>query len=259
MNKIRTLIVDDEALARRRIRKLLAARSGIEIAAECSNGKEAVSAIEALQPELVFLDIQMPEFGGLEVVERLDMKNPPVIVFVTAHDHFAIKAFEVNAVDYILKPFDDERFYHALDRACSIIEQKESGAWTKKVMHMLAGLQAPASKNHYPDRIVIKSSGRIHFAPVDTIDWIEAAGKYLDIHAGKDVHRIREGMNELETRLDPEKFARIHRSYIVRIARIREMQSWHKGEYVVILSDGTKLVTGRGYRDNLNALLNRTA
>lgn len=256
MAKIKTLIVDDEALARRRIKKLLTTRSGIEITAECNNGRDAIAAIEQLQPDLVFLDIQMPEIGGFEVIERLDVKNLPVVVFVTAHDSYAVKAFDVNAVDYILKPFDDERFYHALDRACAMIEQKETGAWAKRVFNMLSGMQTSPASN-YLDRIVIKSSGRIHFASTDTIDWIEASGKYLDIHAGKDVHRIREAMNDLEAKLDPKKFLRIHRSYIIHIGRIREMQTWHKGEYVVILNNDTKLVTGRGYRDNVNALLNR--
>jgi two-component system LytT family response regulator len=226
--------------------------------AECNNGKDAIAAIQQLQPDLVFLDIQMPEIGGFEVIERLDVKNFPVIVFVTAHDSYAIRAFDVNAVDYILKPFDDERFYHALERACAMIEQKETGAWAKRVFNMLNGMQSSVPSAHtYLDRIVIRSSGRIHFAPTEAIDWIEASGKYLDIHAGKDVHRIREAMNELEAKLDPKKFLRIHRSYIVNIARIREMQTWHKGEYVVILNNDTKLVTGRGYRDNVNALLNR--
>ncbi|MBL7961098.1 response regulator transcription factor [bacterium] len=262
LTKIKTIIVDDEALARRRIKKLLAARADVDVVAECNNGNDAIASIESLKPDLVFLDIQMPEIGGFELIERLDVKNFPVIIFVTAHDSYALKAFDINAVDYILKPFDDERFYHALDRACELIEQKETGAWAKRVFKMLNGLQqepgaAASSNSNYLDRIVIRTSGRIHFASTDAIDWIEASGKHLDIHAGKSVHRIRESMSDLERKLDPKKFLRIHRSYIINISRIREMQSWHKGEYMVILENDTKLVTGRGYRDNLNLLLNR--
>lgn len=256
--QIKSVIIDDEALARRRIKKLLTVKPDIDVVAECNNGKDAIASIERLKPDLVFLDIQMPEMNGFEVIERWDVKNFPVVVFVTAYDSYAIKAFDVNAVDYILKPFDDERFYLALDRACTMIEQKETGAWAKRVFNMLHGMQSPIpAMQNYLDRIVIKSSGRIHFAATETIDWIEASGKYLDIHAGKEVHRIRESMNELENRLDPKQFLRIHRSYIINVSRIREMQPWHKGEYIVILKNDAKLITGRGYRRNVDALLNR--
>lgn len=262
LSKIKTVIVDDEPLARRRIKKLIAAHHDIDLAAECNNGKDAVAVIESLHPDLVFLDVQMPEWNGFDVIERLEIESLPVIIFVTAYDTYAIKAFDVHAIDYILKPFDDERFFHALDRAREFIRQKETGIWARRVYDMMTSLhpmQEPVSlaSKRYLDRIVVKSAGRIHFVPTETVDWIEASGKYLDLHSGKTTHRIRESISELELKLDPKIFLRIHRSYIINVGRIREMQSWHKGEYIVILNNDVKLITGRGYRDNLDILLNR--
>ncbi|MBX7150386.1 LytTR family DNA-binding domain-containing protein [bacterium] len=263
VSKIKTVIVDDEPLARRRIKKLISAQPDIELFAECNNGKDALTVIENAHPDLVFLDVQMPEWNGFDVIERMDIQSLPVIIFVTAYDTYAIKAFDVHAIDYILKPFDDERFFHALDRAREFIRHKETGEWAKRIYNMITGIhpeRPPESVevSRYLDRIVVKSSGRIHFVPVETVDWIEASGKYLDIHSGKATHRIRESISELEHKLDPGKFLRIHRSYIINIDCIREMQSWHKGEYVVILNNDVKLITGKGYRSNLNVLLNRS-
>lgn len=259
---IKAVIVDDEPLARRRIKKLIAAHHDIELLAECNNGKDAVSVIESVHPDLVFLDVQMPEWNGFDVIAQLDIRSLPVIIFVTAYDSYAIKAFDVHAIDYVLKPFDDERFFHALDRARDYIRQRESGDWANRIYDLITGMHPErvgesTRGSRYLDRVVVKSSGRIHFVPVETVDWIEASGKYLDFHCGKVVHRIRESMTELEKKLNPKIFLRVHRSYMVNINRIHEMQSWHKGEYIIILSNDVKLITGRGYRDNLNALLNR--
>ena len=246
---VRVLIVDDEPLARERIRMLLHDEPGFEIASESSNGTEALAAIERLAPDLVFLDIQMPELNGFEVLERLDPAQLPVVIFVTAYDQYALKAFEVCALDYLLKPFDRERFSRALARARVDLDRRKAGAVNEQVLKLLSELQQ--GRKHL-DRLVIRHGGRVLFLRADEIDWIEAAGNYVRLHAGKEEYLYRESMTKLEARLNPSLFARVHRSTIVNLERIKELQPWFRGDYMIVLRDNQKLTLSRTYRSRLN-------
>ena len=257
--KIKTLIVDDEPLARRNLRLLLEKDPQIEILEECRNGREAVKAINALSPDLIFLDIQMPEMDGFDVLARVGPEHIQGIIFVTAFDQYALKAFDVHALDYLLKPFDDERFAHALNRAKSQIEAREIDRLSKRLLALLEerdserrGAREQAS---YLSRVMIKVSGRVTLLKVDEIDFIEADGNYAKLHVGRKAHLLREKMHDLEARLDPAKFVRIHRSVIVNLDRIKEMHPHFNGDYIVILEDGRKLRLSRTRRENLEARL----
>ena len=252
------LIVDDEPLARQRLRTLLKGESDIEIVGECSNGQEAVAAVRELQPDLLFLDVQMPVLDGFGVLDALGTEQLPAVIFVTAYDTYAIRAFEVNALDYLLKPFDRDRFRKALQRARSQIT-KESSALTGEQLGVLLEEAQPersaTAGRHTLERLVIKSSGRVFFLRTEEIDWIEAAGNYLRLHVGNDMHLLRDTMNNLEARLHPDKFLRIHRSTMVNLERVKELQPWFHGDYKVILLDGTELTLSRSYRPKLRDLL----
>src|ERR1700730_5660657 len=226
---IRTMIVDDEPLACERIRMLLDGEPELEIVSECRNGNDALRAIEKLNPALVFLDVQMPELTGFEVLDRLDPARMPVIIFVTAYDQYALKAFEVCALDYLLKPFDRERFERALVRARAELDRRKSGQVNEQVLKLLSELQQ--GKKHL-EKLIIRQGGRVLFLRTDEIDWIEAAGNYVRLHAGKEEYLYRETMQKLEAQLNPDRFARIHRSTIVNIERIKEMQPWFRGDYM---------------------------
>jgi two-component system LytT family response regulator len=257
--KIRTLIVDDEPLARQNLRLLLQADPDVEIIDECGSGREAVEAIEARAIDLLFLDIQMPEMNGFDVLARIDTARIPAIIFVTAFDRYALKAFEVHALDYLLKPFDDARFEKALRQAKAQIEQREINHLSRKLFALLedreaARLPEPA-RAEYLTRMMIKSAGRVLFLKVDEIDWIGADDYYVKLHAGRKIHLLRETMNEIETKLDPEKFLRIHRSTIVNIDRIKELHPHFNGDYAVVLHDGTELKLSRSRREQVRARL----
>jgi two-component system LytT family response regulator len=245
---IRALIVDDEPLARERIRMLLDQEHGVEIVDECGNGTEALRGIEQLAPDLVFLDVQMPELTGFEVLDRLDVARMPVIVFVTAYDQYALKAFEVCALDYLLKPFDRERFGRALGRARAELDRRKSGQVNEQVLKLLSELN---QSKKYVEKLIVRASGRVLFLRADEIDWIEAAGNYVRLHTGKQDHLYRETMTKLEAQLNPERFARIHRSTIVNVERIKELQPWFRGDYQVVLREGQKLTLSRSYRSRL--------
>lgn len=249
---IRTLIVDDEPLARERLRTLLADEPDVAVVGECGNGREALRAITEQRPDLVFLDVQMPELDGFEVLRRLGGTGAPAIVFVTAYDQYALRAFDVHALDYLLKPFDRERFGNTLRRVRVELQRSAAGVLDDRVKRLLLALDR---KTQFDQRLAIKSGGRISFVPTEEIEWIEAADNYVRLHTESGVHLLRSTMNEIEERLDPDQFVRIHRSAMVRIARIREIQPWFNGEYVVILRDGTKRTSSRGYRDRLHALI----
>ncbi len=253
-DKIRVVIVDDEKLARDRIRRLLKSRQEYEIISEFSNGSDAVNFLRNNDTDLMFLDIQMPEMDGFEVVGSLSKLNLPVIIFVTAYDKYALKAFEVHAIDYLLKPFDDERFNSALLHAESILDDKSVDSFSDKLMDFLNAKERGQHK--YLDRISIKSSGRIYFIDTKNILRIKSAGKYLEIMDLNSTHKIRKTMTQMEEQLDPQKFVRIHRSVIVNIGHIKEMQHWYKNEYVVFLSNGEKFTSGGSFRKNLDPLLN---
>jgi two-component system LytT family response regulator len=251
---IRVLIVDDEPLARGVLREMLQSDPEVEIVAECANGKEAVEAIKELAPDLLFLDIQMPEMGGFEVLAALSEGQTPHLVFVTAYDQYAVRAFEVHALDYILKPFDRERFEASWQRAKSQLQRERNGGVEQKILSLLEDLKAGTK---FLERLVIKSSGRIYFLETNEIDWIQAEGNYVSVHTGKKSHLLRETISSLENQLDPKKFLRIHRSAIVRIDRIKELQPWFHGEYHIVLHDGTQLTLSRNYRDRLQEALGK--
>lgn len=249
--KIRTLIVDDEMLARDRLRALLETETDIEIIDECADGVTAATTINEKSPDLVFLDVQMPELDGFGVLETVKLDRLPVIVFVTAHDKFALKAFEVHAVDYLMKPFDRDRFKKALQRAREQVLGRQSGAIDERLTTLMNDLK-PEPK--HKDRIAVKSSGRVVFVKTTDIDWIEAADNYVELHVGKESHLHRDKISNMETQLASDKFIRISRSAIVNIERIKELQPAFHGDCTVILHDGTKLTLSRTNRDKLRQL-----
>ena len=253
--KIRALIVDDERLARKRLRTLLAEDRDVEIVGECADGAEAVMAIERDAPDLLFLDVQMPELDGFAVLEAVGPDKMPSVVFVTAYDRYALRAFEVHALDYLLKPFDEERFQNALQRAKEQLRSESAGALEQRLMALLETFKAGQT---HVDRLLVKASGRVLFLKTDEIDWIEASGNYVRLHVGRESYLFRETMNAMEAKLDPAKFLRIHRSTLVNSDRIKEMQPWFSGEHVILLRDGTELRLSRGYRERFEERLKST-
>ena len=249
--KIRTLIVDDEPLGRERIRALLGDDTEIEVVGECSDGKQAISAVEKTCPDLLYLDVQMPEMDGFAVLEAIAGERMPVIIFVTAYDRYAVQAFEVHALDYLLKSFDRERFQSALRRAKEQIRRSRDGLWNERLTGLLEDLQA---RQNRLTRLVIRSAGRIFFLRVEEIDWLEAADNYVRIHVGRESHLIRETLQAVESRLDSSKFLRIHRSTVVNFDRVKEVQPLFHGDYIVKLRNGTELTLSRNYREKLSGL-----
>ena len=252
MAKIRSLIVDDEPLARARIRELLARESDIEVIAECTNGTEAVAAIGGEEPDLVFLDVQMPELNGFGVLEQLGGQRLPVIVFVTAHDAYALKAFEVHALDYLLKPFDRDRFRRTLDRARETIQTRATGDFDRRLGELLNQV---GDGRQYLRRMIVKGDEASVLLQVKDIDYFESAGNYIRICVGKDRYLLRETMNGLEGSLDPGQFVRIHRSFIVNLDRVRGFEPYFHGDYVVRLHDGRSLTLSRTFRDRVEERL----
>ena len=246
---IRTLIVDDEPLGRERIRMLLQDDPEVLLVGECKDGHEAVEAIKAQQPDLVFLDVQMPELDGLGVIRTIGIAHMPAVIFVTAFDEYAVHAFEVHALDYLLKPFDIERFAEAFERAAELIRHRQKTDLDRRLARLLDDLK-PAAKGL--ERLMIKTQQRIYFIRTDEVDWIEAAGNYVRLHVGGKTHLLRQTMNALERQLDPNRFLRIHRSTIVNIDRVRDLHRMFNGEYEVRLYDGTTLTLSRGYRSQLD-------
>ncbi len=255
MTKIRTLVVDDEPLARERVLSLLQHEADVEVVGECSDGGQAVSAIQQHAPDLVFLDVQMPGCDGFEVIRSVGADRMPTVVFVTAYDEYALQAFEVHALDYLLKPFGKDRFQQTLRHAREELERRRAGDLGRRLLALVHG--AKPAEPPQVERLVVKSGGRVFFLRTDEIDWIEAAGNYVRLHLGAESHLFRETMNRMESRLDSRRFARIHRSRIVNTERIKEMQPWFNGDYIVVLRDGTRLTLSRGYRDRVQRKLGR--
>jgi len=248
--KTRVLIADDEPLARERLAGFLREDTSVDLVGEATNGCEAVERIRSLKPDVVFLDVQMPEMDGFDVLAQLQPEERPVVVFVTAYDKFAVKAFEVHAADYLLKPFDKQRLQSALQRAFGTLARKDPAQIHQQLSALLNDLRPQASA---PGRLTVKSEGRVLFVNVQDIDWVEAADNYVALHVGRESHLLRDTMTALEARL-PKQFMRISRSTIVNTDRIKELQPLFHGEYAVILRDGTKLTLTRGYRDKLEQL-----
>ena len=253
--EIRVVIVDDEPIAREGIRVQIAKYPRARIVAECGDGLQAVTVIEKFQPDVVFLDVQMPGMDGFEVLQSLELDHLPVVVFVTAFDQYALQAFEVSAIDYLLKPFTDERFQKAFERAQRQIDHAAAGGIDEHLRKLIAAAQTPSQ---YIERIVVKTSGRIFFLSVDEIDWIEAADNYVSLHAGVHAHLVRDTLTALEAKLDPRHFVRLRSSAIVNIDRIKELHPLFKGEFEVLMKSGASLRTSRRYRKKLAELLNGT-
>ena len=249
---IRALIVDDEPLPRERIRTLLAERSDVDVVGECSDGEEAVAAIVSEQPDLVFLDIQMPELDGFEVIAALEGESLPAIVFVTAYDEYAIKAFEVDAIDYLLKPVQPERFEQALSRAITRIQNPSTKDTDRELQAFVNRLRV---ERGLLKRFVVRSGSKIHFVRVKNVDWIDVASNYIRLHVGGETHLVRQTLKAVERQLDPEAFIRVHRSIVVNVDRIESVEPYFHGEYVVMMQDGTKLTTSRSYSERLRELL----
>ena len=250
--KIRALIVDDEPPARELIATLLRDEPEVEVVGECANGRTAVAAIERFSPDLVFLDVQMPGLDGFGVLAALPVEHWPLIVFVTAYDKYAVRAFEVHALDYLLKPFEYDRLREAVRRARAKLSQRESGSQHTALIALLDDLQ---NKSRSWDRVVVREAGRITFVKPDEIDWIEAEGNYLRLHAGKKNYLLRETMNAAEARLAAKKFLRISRSALVNLEQVKEWQPLFHGDSVLLLKDGTRLNVSRVYREKLDRLV----
>jgi two-component system LytT family response regulator len=263
VTRIRAVIVDDEPAARRGVRLLLERDGGVDVVGEASGGAEAAELIARERPELAFLDVQMPGCDGFQALVRVGLEHMPAVIFVTAYDEHALRAFEVNAVDYLLKPYDDARFAAALQRAKDEVRRRQADTVNARLHQLLDYLQhAPqppaAPADNASDRILLKSSGEIFFLKAEEIDWIEAEGDYMKFHVSGRTHLMRETMARLEARLDPKRFIRIHRSTIVNIDRLRKLSPSFAGEYAVILHDGTKLKLSRGYHERIATLLKQS-
>ena len=252
---IKILIVDDEPLARRFIRRMLEREDGVEIVGECGDGRAAVAAVGERPPDLVFLDVQMPEMDGFAVLEELGPARRPLVVFTTAYEQYAVRAFEAHALDYLLKPFDEARFARSLAHARERLRGRRGGDEERQQVDAL--LDHVRRRPAHLERLMVRAGARIVFLKVDAIDWVEADDKYVHLHAGPVSHMVRQTISSMEEQLDPEKFLRIHRSAIVNVARIRELRPLFSGEYDVILEGGTALTLSRNYKDRLFRLLGR--
>jgi len=255
--RIRTVIVDDEAPARTRIRQLLKGELDFEIVAECANGREAVERIISEKPDVVFLDVQMPRLNGLEVCDAIcSAPTQPLIIFVTAYDEHALKAFELHAIDYLLKPFDRERFQMTLKHARDQLRRANGLSAVRRLESLLEELRPGVRKE---ERLIFKENGRVIFVRTESIDWIEADGNYVRLHAGSESHYVRATLGKLEAQLPPANFMRISRSAVVNLERVKELQPLFYGDYVVILQNGSRLNMTRNYRDRVESMLARRA
>jgi len=262
MNRpIRVLVVDDEPLARSGMRRLLERDREVTVVGECADGRTAIEQVHRLEPDLILLDIQMPEADGFEVIREVGPDRMPRVIFTTAFNQFAVRAFEVNALDYLVKPFDDDRFTAALQRAKNALATAEVGDLGRRLASLLAtsgSLPGPAVSpptESYPPRLVVRDQGRSLFVRVDELDWVEAADYYVKLHVGRQVHLLRETMSAMEGRLDPARFVRVHRSAIVNLDRVKEIQPYFHDEHVVILQCGTRVRLSRSRRLRLETLL----
>lgn len=252
---IRAMIVDDEPLARRRIRDLLAGASDVEVVAECANGRDAIKRIEASVPDLLFLDIQMPEIDGFEVLETIGVGRVPIVVFVTSYDQFAVRAFEAQALDYLMKPFDDQRFNATLQRVRARLGNRNRDDIEDRLSALLNEVRG---RRGYLKRLAVPVGNRSVFIRAREIDWIGAERNYIRVYSGGKGYLLRDSLTRIEAELDPAMFCRIHRSTIVNIDRIQSVETTFRGEYVLTLNDRTRLTAGRSYREALHSLLRQT-
>jgi two-component system LytT family response regulator len=256
----RVVVADDEAVARRRLLRFLSERDDVEVVAECSGGRAAVEAINNLAPDVVLLDVQMPDLDGFDVLALLELERVPAIVFVTAHDQYALKAFDSAAVDYLLKPYEPERFNQAVDRAIRSSESASREDAEAQLRRLLNGIRAERqlptndlSLGSRLDRFMVKRRDRTQFIRASDVDWLEADGNYIRLHVGTAQHLVRATIASCEDRLDPKMFVRTHRRFIVNIERIKEVQPWFGGDYVIVLQSGHKLRLSRSFREHFQA------
>jgi two-component system, LytTR family, response regulator len=252
------VVVDDEPLARRRLARLLRKDASIEVVAQCAGGRAAVEEIRQRRPDLVFLDIQMPDLDGFAVVEAIGPEQMPAVVFVTAYDEYALRAFDVHAVDYLLKPYDEERFATALARGRARTEGRATSAGTEEarlraLLREMVLAAGAAPRPRYAERLAVRSNEATRILQVADVDWFETYGNYVRVHVARATHLIRTTATQLMEELDPHRFARIHRRYLVNLDRVAEIQPWFGGDAVVVLRDGTKLRLSRFYKDAFNA------
>jgi two-component system LytT family response regulator len=268
---IRVLLADDEPLARRRLLRFLRSEPDADVVAECASGAEAARVLREGEPvDLALLDVQMPDLDGFGVIAEVGAERMPPVIFVTAYDAYALRAFEVHALDYLLKPVTADRFREAFTRAREHLDRASTASMGRRLKALLANVLAseqgpdgggagPApiipERQRYADRLTIKDNGRVFFVRVNDVDWFEAHGNYVRVHVGTTTHLIREALSVVEASLSPDRFARIHRSTVVNIDRIRELQPWFAGDYIVLLKDGTQLKLSRTYRDQLQVRL----
>jgi two-component system LytT family response regulator len=255
---LQCLIVDDEPAARGALRSLLDQEPDIQVIGELGDGESALRFLRKTVPDLLFLDIQMPEMDGFEVLRRLEPSVLPVTIFVTAYDQYALRAFDSEAVDYLLKPFSDERFQQALARARRQVGNGRIGSLSEQLRRLLSRTSPGEIPGEYLSRLLIRADGRIAVVPLAEVDWLEADGDVVKVHAGRHTYELRETMKEIESKLDPARFVRIHRSTLLSVDRIRELQPYFKGDFVVVLRDGTKLKLSRRFRIGLEKALGRS-
>ncbi|HEY1677833.1 MAG TPA: LytTR family DNA-binding domain-containing protein [Candidatus Sulfotelmatobacter sp.] len=258
---VRIVIADDERLARQKVRMLLESEANVTVVAECQDGKQTVSAINVLRPDLLLLDIQMPDLDGFQVLNEIPAEEMPVVIFTSAYDQYAIRAFEAHALDYLLKPFDQERLHQAIERARIELLNSENREVTHRIMELLSHIKsgAGAGPSDSPNRLIIKAKGRVIFLDMDEIDWVEAAANYVRLNVAKEAYLLRETISRTAERLNPDHFIRIHRSTIVNVKKIKELIPVNSGEYIVVLKNGKELSCSRGYRGSLQSVIEKNS
>jgi len=256
---LRVVVADDERLARQKMRTLLESEPNITLVAECQDGRQTVSAINCFHPDLLLLDIQMPDLDGFQVLGEISPREMPAVIFTSAYDQYAIRAFEAHALDYLLKPFDKDRLHTAIQRARIELAKSENRDMTHKLLELLSHIRSGASTAtaDSQDRLVIKAKGRVIFLDLEEIDWVEAAANYVRLNVGKESYLLRETISRTSERLDPNQFIRIHRSTIVNVRKIKELIPVNSGEYIVVLRNGKELSCSRGYRAFLQKVIER--
>lgn len=254
--EIRGIIADDEQLAHKKLRLLLTSEPQVEVVAECANGRQTVSAIRSFRPDMLLLDIQMPDMNGFEVLSEISSEEMPQVIFTSAYDQYAVRAFERRALDYLLKPFDQDRLHTSVERAIAEIRKSKDQKLTNRVLELLSSVNSKRRPiPEFDERLAIKTNGRVVFLNLDEIHWIEAAANYVRLNTGKDSYLYRETISRLSARLNPSYFIRIHRSMIVNVRKVKELIPVNCGEYVMVLHSGKELPCSRGYRANLQHLM----
>jgi len=257
---LRVIIADDERLARKKLHILLESEPEVQVVAECEDGRQTISAIHAHLPDLLLLDIQMPDLDGFQVLNEVPPGEKPVVIFTSAYDQYAIRAFEAHALDYLLKPFDQERLHHSIERACSEVRKSGDREITHRIMDLLSRVRSQTRSGPEPEgRLVIRAKGRVIFLNLDEIDWVEAAANYVRLNVGKEAYFFRETISRIAERLNPNLFIRIHRSTIVNVRKIKELIPVNSGEYIVILKAGKELSCSRGYRAGLQSVIDKNS